>query len=216
MIFQNTPFRVDLHVHTKRYSGCAEFMDPFEIDAYCRKAGVDAVVFTDHDWLWTEPEVAEIRAQSQGTRFFRGLECSAAGCHIVIVGLEDSAHLRRGMPPREVINIAHDQGAVAILAHPFRDTDPYVLPLEDFDAIEVDSTSFVGQDTTLAFRLARSLDKPQVASSDAHALSRLGWAWTDFDSEPADERELAALIHQGRCQPVLHPQDFPVPVRSGR
>ena len=216
MTFQKIPLRIDLHVHTKRYSACAEFMGPFEIDASCREAGIDAVVFTDHDWLWTEAEISEVRARSQGTRFFRGIECSADGCHIILIGLEDAAHLRRGMPPGKVIDIAHGQGAVAILAHPFRDTDPFALPLEEFDAIEVDSTSFVSGDPKLAFHLARSLDKPTVASSDAHALSRLGWAWTEFDTEPADEKELAELVHQGRGRPVLHPQDLPAPVRSGR
>jgi predicted metal-dependent phosphoesterase TrpH len=108
------------------------------------------------------------------------------------------------MPAQDVLSIAHEQDAVAILAHPFRGADPFELPLTLFDAIEVDSTSFSGAETELAFRLARKLNKPQVASSDAHALSRLGWAWTEIDTTPKDERELADLIRQGRCRPVFH------------
>ncbi len=213
---KSTGFRIDLHVHTMRYSGCAEFMDPFEIDPRCRAAAIQAVVLTDHDMLWPNAALEEIRSKSLGTRFFKGIECSAAECHIVLVGLEDATDLHRGLPAQGIIDIAHAQDAVAILAHPFRDTNLLDLPLQDFDAIEIDSTSFLGAERRLAIELAQKLGKTQVASSDAHALSLLGWAWTEFDREPSDEKELASMIRLGQCRPIAHSrgQEFHLPKAS--
>jgi len=195
---------IDLHVHTSRYSGCAEFLHPGEIGARCAEVGLDGVVITDHDWLWHAAEITEIARKSPEILFFRGMECSAEGCHILVIGIDEMAPFSRGMPPAEVIRACHAQGGAAILAHPFRDADPASLPCELFDAIEVDSTSFLAEDIPRSFELAASFDLPVVASSDAHALTRIGWAWTEFPEKPGDEKELVEMIQSGACRPVLH------------
>jgi len=195
-------FRIDLHVHTKRYSGCAEFLEPTSIAKYAVVVGLDAVVLTEHDWLWERLEIEELARRSTGIRFFRGMECSARGCHILLIGLQEAAPFHRGISPEKAIELAHGQGAVAILAHPFRDSDPWRLPVKSFDAIEVNSTSFHGDDSDRAQALADAFHLPQVAAGDAHALSRIGWACTVFERRPRNEEELAAMIRAGRCRAV--------------
>lgn len=195
--------RVDLHVHTRRYSPCAEFVEPMDIAHWAVKAGLRGVVITDHDMLWGDEEIAVLRKGFPRIAFYRGIECSAVGCHILLIGIDDIGPLCRGIAVEEAVSFGRAQQAVSILAHPYRDSDPNLLPLGLFDAIEVASTSFSLTDHYRSSRLAERLGKPQVASSDAHALSRIGFASTEFPSLPADERELAAMIRRGSGRPLL-------------
>jgi len=195
--------RLDLHVHTSRYSECAETLDPHRIEEYALTAGLGGVVLTDHDTLWTEEEIAHLRNLSPGIRIYRGIEVSARGAHLVIIGIEEAGRLPRGIPVDEACHRAHEQGACVILAHPYRDSDPTQLPVELVDAIEIGSTSFTPEEAASARDLAVLSGKPGVAASDAHALSRIGWSWTEFRSIPDDERALARLIRTGKGTAVV-------------
>ena len=199
---------IDLHVHTGRYSRCAEFVDPYQIEEYALRAGLAGVVLTEHDVFWQDEEIEILRKRSRILRFFRGIEVTARGCHLVVIGLTEAALLAKGMSMEEVVEIASAQDAAVILAHPYRDADPSVLPVELADAIEVASTSFTTREAAAARELARTVRKPEVASSDGHALSRIGWAWTEFARMPADEKELARMIRTGSGRPVA-PNPFP-------
>jgi len=199
---------VDLHLHTARYSPCAEAVDPSAIAAWAGRAGLAGAVITDHDVLWPEDELERLREDFPSVAFYRGIEVTSQGCHLVVVGLDRQDGLRRGTPVEEVVRIAHAQGAAVILAHPYRDADPDVLPLDGIDAVEVGSTSFTRPEAARARALARRLGKPEVASSDAHALSRIGWAYTVFPRLPADEKELAAMVRDGLGRPST-PHPFP-------
>jgi len=201
-------FRIDLHVHTGRYSQCAEFLNPYEAEDWAIRAGLSGIVITEHDILWHHEEVELLRERSSQIRIYRGVEVSARGCHLVVIGIDDAGPLHRGIGLKEVAGYAERHGAAVILAHPYRDADPGDLPVELVTAIEVGSTSFTADEASRARRLARKYRKPTVAASDAHALSRIGWAWTAFPFLPGDERELAAAIRSGRGAPVV-PYPFP-------
>jgi len=199
---------IDLHVHTGRYSQCAELVEPYQIEELAARAGLAGVVITEHDIFWQDEEIELLRSSSSLVTFFRGIEVSARGCHLVVIGLSEAAFLTKGMPLEEVSAIASDQGAAVVLAHPYRDADPSRLPVGLVDAVEVGSTSFTKQEAAQARRLARKAKKPTVASSDGHALSRVGWAWTEFPRMPRNERELARMIRAGEGRPVI-PSPFP-------
>jgi predicted metal-dependent phosphoesterase TrpH len=200
--------RLDLHVHTARYSGCAEYATPTEIGRRAAAAGLAGVVLADHDFLWEAEERDALAALSPGVRLFRGIEVSTSGGHVVVVGLEDAGALPRGVDFGRAIDVAHAQGAAVILAHPYRDGDPERWPLERVDALEVASTSFSRETAARARALCERLHKPGVAASDAHALSRIGWAWTAFPGLPSDEGELARMISAGLGRPAI-PRPFP-------
>ena len=59
--------RFDLHMHTTRHSPDSE-MDPFALVRRAQQLGLDGVVITEHDWLWTEPELEELRAKRNAER----------------------------------------------------------------------------------------------------------------------------------------------------
>ncbi len=193
-----TGFRIDLHVHSARYSPCAEAAPARDVAVWALRAGLHGVVLADHDILWEEEEVAALQAEAPELRLFRGIECTTRGAHLVVIGAAEAGHFVRGAPPELVAARAHEQGAVVILAHPHRDAPLPVIPPGMVDAIEVTSTSIPAEDSPRARRLAKRLGVPQVGSSDAHALSRIGWAYTEFPSMPPDERELAAMIRSGK------------------
>ncbi len=200
--------RIDLHVHTGRYSACAEAVAPGRIALRARATGLHGVVLTDHDILWEVEELDVLRQTSNGVALYRGVECSTRDGHLVLIGLDDAGTIHRGLDLESGARLARQAGAAVILAHPYRDHDPDSLCLEQIDAVEVGSTSFTLGEAERAEGLAHRLGKPRVASSDAHALSRIGWAWTSFPSMPADERELAEMIRTGRGEPVI-PRAFP-------
>ena len=199
-------FAVDLHVHTGRYSQCAELLDPYELAGAALTAGLSGVVIAEHDMMWQDEELALLRASCPELRIYRGIEVSARGCHLVVVGLGDAGMLHRGASVEQVVSVAQRAGAAVILAHPYRDSDPDGLPLDGVAAIEIGSTSFTRRESARARKLAARLGKPTVACSDAHTLSRVGWAWTVFPELPADEAGLAAMVLAGAGRPVIaHP-----------
>src|SRR5437879_13811612 len=65
--------KFDLHLHTTRHSPDSR-MDPF---ALCRRAetiGLDGFVITEHDWLWTETELDELRRGHPRLVILAGIE----------------------------------------------------------------------------------------------------------------------------------------------
>jgi len=201
-------WRIDLHVHSGRYSQCAECVDPYGLATAAAEVGVDALVLAEHDVFWQDEEIELLRASSNSVWIYRGIEISAEGCHLLAIGIDDAALLVPRSSPEEVVRVVHELGGVVILAHPYRDADPAGLPVELFDAIEVGSTSFSESEAARAVNLARCYRKPAVAASDAHALSKVGWAWTEFEEPPADEKALADAIRLGFGRPVM-PHPFP-------
>ena len=199
--------RIDTHIHTGRYSQCAELVNPYEIEAWALGANLDGIVLTDHDTLWQDEEVSLLQASCKHLRIFRGIEVSAQGCHLVVIGIDDAGLFERGISMEAVMELASKTNAAVILAHPFRDGDPTVLPIHLVDAIEIGSTSFTSDEGSRARKLAHSFGKPMIAASDAHALSRIGWAWTEFPDLPESEGELATMIRQGLGVPVI-PQPY--------
>jgi predicted metal-dependent phosphoesterase TrpH len=195
-------FRVDLHVHTSRYSACAEAMDPYRLADAAATTGLDGLVLTDHDVLWADEEIEVLRAALAPIHIFRGIEVTAREAHLVVIGMTDAGALHRGIPAVEVIDQAHAAGGVVILAHPFRDSDPAAVARLRVDAVEIASTSFSRDESRRSIDLARSHKLPMVAASDAHALSRVGWAWTELRRPPGDEGELARMLIAGSGRPV--------------
>jgi len=52
--------RFDLHTHTNRYSGCAR-ATPQEMMEGAIRQGLDGVVITEHDTIWSEGEIKSSR-----------------------------------------------------------------------------------------------------------------------------------------------------------
>ena len=67
--------KFDLHMHTTRHSPDS-FMGPFVMLRRAREVGLHGIVITEHDWLWTEDELDELRAAAPGFLVLAGVEVS--------------------------------------------------------------------------------------------------------------------------------------------
>ncbi len=194
-------FRIDLHVHTNRYSPCAETLDPERLGKTAHDAGLDGLVITEHDAMWTEKEVQVLKQKiDHKVKIYRGVEVSSSDGHFIVIGLKDMTNIQVGISAIELFAITKKANAVVILAHPQRSGCGAKIFPENInwhkyvDAIEVASTCTFGQYEVDARRLGTETGLSTVAGSDAHCLDRVGSTYTEFNFLPANELELAAAI----------------------
>src|SRR5438034_8322239 len=109
--------RFDLHMHTSRHSLDGQ-MDPFALVRRARAVGLDGVVITEHDWLWTEPELAELRSAAAGLIVLAGIEVTAREGHFLTYGVHNPFAVPRGIGVAELCREVHRQGGAVVAAHP--------------------------------------------------------------------------------------------------
>lgn len=203
-------YYVDLHVHTRRYSPCAETLVPELIREQIRERHIHGVVITEHDKLWTKKEIRLLNEGLEGIRIYRGVEVSTAEGHFVVIGLEDLDGIRPGIAIEALIEKAAKWDAAIILAHHHLNnynghnkTSVLSMP-QGIHAIEVASTSTFGRNQQQAISYAARKDWAEVAGSDAHAIECVGEFYTGFLELPADEAELARAIRTRQVAPIFH------------
>ncbi|HEX3151194.1 MAG TPA: PHP domain-containing protein, partial [Gemmataceae bacterium] len=111
--------KFDLHMHTSRYSPDSS-IDPFELVKQARAIGLDGIVITEHDRLWPEEELEELRQAAPGLVVIGGVEVSGRNGDLLCYGVRDLTNLRRGMPWGELCREVDRQGGATVAAHPFR------------------------------------------------------------------------------------------------
>lgn len=197
--------KIDLHMHTTRYSKCSN-LAPEELPGLLPLTPLNGAVITEHDYLWSIEEIAELqKAVSTPFKFYRGIEVSCKEGHYVVIGLDHSEGLYPFMPLKEMIPIVKQQQATVIMAHPGRFSDlPTDPPAEEWlgiDAIEVMSTNIREEIVPSIRETYRILNKPPVSGSDSHVAWSPGMYATEFPELPADEKELARMIRKGLGTP---------------
>ena len=199
------PFRIDLHVHTRRFSACAEGLPPEKLRRIISAGVIDGLVITEHDRLWPKADIDELNRSLDRGRIYRGIEVSSRNGHFVVIGLERSDGIAPGIDIGQLIEKVHSQDAAIIWAHPSLAYGSTPEPLDSLhlpfgvDAVEVASSVTTGALIHEAERLADTLGCARVAGSDAHTLSRVGCAYTRFRTLPRNEAEMALAIRQGQC-----------------
>lgn len=198
-------FRIDLHVHTQRYSECAESLDPRQLGRAAQLAGLDAILLAEHDVMWSPDELSAVQQHVAPTRLFRGAEVTTPDGHFVVVGLANLSGIPKGIDAVEMAVRVRAAGGAVILAHPQRSDGALVSRLSSIrvDAVEVFSATTRGAHSLAAHDIAKRWGCAEVAGSDAHALEVVGAANTLFERAPRDELELAAMIRRGLGKPCL-------------
>ncbi|HLN33496.1 MAG TPA: PHP domain-containing protein [Gemmataceae bacterium] len=192
----------DLHIHTARHSPDSE-IDPFALVRRARQQGLDGIVITEHDWLWTEQELEELRFTTPGLVVLAGIEISAEDGHFLVYNVHDPFKLQRGIGVAELCREVHRQGGAVVAAHPFRWGQPFddILREEnpDLDGIEVMTNNMDEQCRKLAAGVLRQRPLAALGSSDAHREDVVGICYTEFDAVIRSNRELAAAIRARRA-----------------
>jgi predicted metal-dependent phosphoesterase TrpH len=192
--------RADLHIHTRASDGVS---DVATILDHAVRAGLRIVAITDHERI-DAAVAARSMAEHAGLTLevIVGEEISTRGGHLV--GLFLHQRIRPWQSLRASVAQVHDQGGIAIVAHPLV---PYPLcasartirrlmdeqdPVFHPDALEAFNP------TTARMRWSRrvpafaeELDLAAVAASDAHRAEGVGRAYTTFAGESAGDLRAA-------------------------
>lgn len=195
-------FALDLHAHTRFFHGrerAARWFDPVGFRALTWAAamrGLDGVALTNHDY-YREFDAAVATPDDLVT--IPGNEITTSRGHLLVVGPDPPTDTTPGeFTPPEAVDLAHDRGCAAIVAHPYRNST--VRETEaDFDAIEINGKHPFAW--ALVEQLAEERDLPMTGGSDAHYPVEVGRAYTLVDAEKPTPEAVVDAIRKGRVEP---------------
>ncbi|MDD4989707.1 MAG: PHP-associated domain-containing protein [Candidatus Pacebacteria bacterium] len=202
--------KADLHVHLIN-SKPEELLDYVQ-----NKTDLDVIAITDHDSIENALRVKE-EWQGMGYRFeiIVGEEIAAKEGHVVGIFLKET--VPSNLTVHETTQKIHEQGGLAIAAHPFQSMPmrrPKVVLMDgiglkcllkegkNFDAIEVvNATPTLADENLRASILNKTiLLKAEVGSSDAHIPEVIGKGYTVFKGKTA--ADLRRAIEMGQTQAI--------------
>lgn len=191
--------KADMHLHTLYSDGTASVQQL--LDHVEQRTDLDVIAVTDHERIDGAQRAREIHAAGDYSfELVVGEEITTRRGHVVALFLTERVPALRPLP--ETLERIHDQGGIAIAAHPLAPLTPSLgrrslmaardaEPRHRLDAIELMNPSAAGR----ARRRTRDrlneevLGLAAVGNSDAHVLEGVGTAWTWFaGSTAADYR----------------------------
>src|SRR5258706_3153222 len=195
--------RSDLHIHTLASDGTSGIMEI--LDHVERATDLDVIAITDHERI-DAALAARTIATERGMRVevVVGEEVSTLGGHLLALFITERVRPLRSL--RTTIGEIHEQGGVAIPAHPLvpyplcaqgwvlrrlmADRDKRVRP----DAIEAFNPTMFGRPWHgRVVRFAAEHGLATVGNSDSHEAATIGSGWTSFSGRTADDLPAAIL-----------------------
>lgn len=202
------PLKIDLHVHTCYSHDAVTTLE--EVIAYSKKRGLNGIAVTDHNTL-------EGVLKLQGKTDFLvipGVEVSTKQGHVLAINITTPIPPALGI--YETIERIHEAGGIAVAAHPTTLAKGELRKKmgSGFDAIEVINTSAVPFffSVYLNRKIARHLNLPQTAGSDAHCPFEIGTAYTIIDAN-AKPDEIVEAIRKGATVPYGKPIPWRMRIR---
>ncbi len=206
--------RADLHIHTLASDGTASVAEV--LDAVRARGDLDVIAITDHERI-DAAVAARSMAMDLGleTEVVVGEEITTRGGHLLGLFLERRVPALRSL--RWTIAAIHDQGGLAIPAHPLV---PYPLCAQGFvlrrlladddasvhpDAIEAFNPTTLGRPwhaRVVAF--ADEFGLARVGNSDAHTVEAIGSGWTTFPGHTAEDLREAVLARETHQHGTFH------------
>jgi predicted metal-dependent phosphoesterase TrpH len=191
------PGRADMHIHTLASDGTAGVTEI--LDHVARQGFLDVIAIADHERI-DAAVAARHMAQDRGLPFevVVGSEITTRGGHLLALFLDKPVASLRGLAWS--IEAVHDQGGLAIPAHPLV---PYPLcaqgpalrrllasdkPAVRPDTIETFNPTALGKYRHDAVvRFAREHGLAQMGNSDAHTAEAIGACWTTFPGRTGED-----------------------------
>ena len=183
--WMNHMARIDHHLHTNRYSPDS-IIDPRELLCRAQEAGLDGVVITEHDCLWPEHELEELAeaGRALGVTVMNGVEISAREGDVLVYGLKSLKDVGRSVDLRRLLDVASEQGAAVVAAHPFRFGQDFWKILQHFgpvfDALELASNNITPDLRGRIQQVLNGSPMGATASSDAHSPEVVGCYYSEF------------------------------------
>lgn len=194
--------KADMHLHTLYSDGTASVQAV--LDHVEQHTDLDVVAITDHERIDGALRARELHdAGDYSFELVVGEEITTRRGHVLALFIRERIPALRPLP--ETLERIHDQGGIAIAAHPMAPLTPSLGarsllqahrstdPRHRLDAVELFNPSAAGR----ARRGARDrmndtvLQLASVGNSDAHVLEGIGTAWTWFPGASAAEYRAA-------------------------
>jgi predicted metal-dependent phosphoesterase TrpH len=173
-------------------------MSPTLMLKRAQEIGLTGVVITEHDWLWTEDELDELRAAAPNLVVLSGVEVSTKQGHFLAYGVRDPFALPKNIGVAELCREVHRQGGAVAAAHPYRWGQPFddILKEErpELDALEMMSNNMDEDIRSRAATLNTRLRLAPIGNSDAHRVETLGCCYTQFASAIRDMKDLVEAL----------------------
>jgi len=206
--------RADLHIHTLASDGTSSVAEILAHVAAERR--LDVIAITDHERI-DAAVAARHMAEDMGLPFrvVVGEEISTRGGHLLALFLERPVPALKSL--RWSIQAVHDQGGIAIPAHPLvpyplcaqgpilrrllASDDPAVRP----DTIETFNPTALGRyrhGAVVDFAERHGL--AQLGNSDAHVATSIGTCWTTFPGRTPAELRDAIAARETRHHGAFH------------
>ena len=196
--------KVELHSHTMRYSGCA-VSTPAQLMTALVKQKYDAVYLTEHDAVWDDWELDNLRRDFPGLRIFPGVELTLPhDDHLLVLGTNDREYLTL-RHPELILAKARQAKHLTVLAHPFRWPKAHSLletgPLPDaLESRTHNSDAHAGEQSQA---VARQHHLPLVNAGDTHAADTLGHFWIDTYADLVTGGEIYDIVTNGMYENAM-------------
>ena len=209
-------FNIDLHTHT-HYSGDG-VSSPEDNIAAARKKGLHGLAVTDHNtcdavsYLLEKGLMREDGQPVDGFLLIPGQEVTTDEGHLLCIGT--TLPNLKGKPAREVCEIIHERGGLAIPPHPY-DLFRAGIRFATLETLPIDAIEVFNAATTLrrynkfAFEYAKERGLPMTAASDSHHCDALGTAYTILNTDDFSVKGILAQIVKNNelSQHYLSPKD---------
>jgi hypothetical protein len=201
----------ELHSHScysKRGIVVVEGLNtPKQMVQHAKRIGLDALAITDHDTL-TGSRKAKRYGKRYGVHIIPGMEITTESGHVVGLGITE--HIKRGLSVEETVDRIHEQGGIAISAHPFdvknEGINDLCLKCDVIEAFNALNLERIGNIKTRIF--AKRHKKPVSAGSDAHCIEMMGHGLTEIHTDDPDK--IYSCLKKNRV--TLHKKYIPVKV----
>jgi len=193
--------KVELHLHTMRYSGCA-VATPAELMAELIRLEYGAVFITEHDAVWDQWELDNLRRDFSGISIFPGMELSIeTGEHLLVLGSNDRGYLQL-RDGQKIIERARGEGHLTVLAHPYRwDKSAGLLQGSLLpDAMEFRTNNHDAVGGAKAQAAAERLGMPLVNAGDTHSLSMLNHHWIQTRQSVITGDDIRQIVLKGQYE----------------
>jgi predicted metal-dependent phosphoesterase TrpH len=189
--------KADLHMHSTYSDGIGRIEQILKHVQY--NTDLDVIALTDHDSIEGALRLRDLWARG-GYRFdvIVGEEITTTEGHLLALFIE--RRIQPGLGMERSIDLVHEQGGLALVAHPLNPFFRHSCAREVLDrifsegavwldGIETWNASFCGIGANrLAMRVNRAVyGWPEVGNSDAHTLGAIGRGCTWFEGKSAGE-----------------------------
>jgi len=196
--------RIDLHVHTRERSSCAQSPTEDMIQAAI-EADLDGLVISDHDRLVPRERLRYLNAKYAPFRVFGGIEVTTRGEHILVLGIDDPGIERGYWRYPGLQQFVTERDGFLALAHPYRFNRHEIgVDLERFPphGLEVCSHNTPRSAEPRIRELGEELETVLLSNSDAHHASDVGAYYNELARRPRHIEGLVSILKAGAFEPV--------------